>query len=152
VQNPKGLAVCVLAAVGVVEAARQPRADEHAQIERNGQPPPTRPRDELVEAHPRDMLLRHEVRVVLAPEVKHLHHVGVRQAHRHARLAEVRVDEGLLMGQRGQHALHHHGLLEALHAVTLGAVHLRHAAEGDTIEQLIATEEQGRCVGHVGVS
>src|SRR5436853_408880 len=62
------------------------------------------------------------------------------------RLVEEHADELLLLGQVRQDALDRDDLLEPLEARALGAVHLGHAAGGDTLDDSIAL----LLLGHLG--
>ena len=78
-----------------------------------------------------------EVGVLGEAQVEHLHDVRVRQGDRDLRLVDEHLDELRVAGQLGEDAFDDEDLLEAGHAVALGAIHLGHAAARDALEQLV---------------
>ena len=87
-----------------------------------------------------DELHRDEQRFADPAEIEHLDDVGVRQANRDLGLGDEASGKLGIAGEVGQDALDRERLLEAVCAVRLGEEHLRHAADRDAVQHVVALE------------
>jgi hypothetical protein len=90
-----------------------------------------------------DVLERDVIAVVDDTEVEDLSDVRVVQLDRDLRLVDEHADELLVLRDVGQDPLDRDQPLEALHAVGLGAKHFGHAANIDSLEQVVLAEGYG---------
>ena len=87
-----------------------------------------------------DELHRDEQRLADPAEVEHLDDVGVGQPDRDLGLGDEPRGELGVARQLGQDPLDRERLLEAVGAVGLGQEHLRHAADRDAVQDVVAFE------------
>jgi hypothetical protein len=87
-----------------------------------------------------DVLHGDEQRLADAAEVEDLDDVRVRQPNGHLGLGDEPGGELGITRQLGQDPLDRQGLLEPMRTVGLGQKHLRHAADRDAVEHVIALE------------
>ena len=92
-------------------------------------------------------VLHHEIgRALEDAEVVNLHDARVRELRLDLGFGDEAIDVLAMRGERRQHRLDDHGLLEARPALTLGAVHHGHAALADAIGQEVGAEASRRAV------
>ena len=102
--------------------------------------------EDLAQVAPGDHLHRDEVDAVDLTQVVGLRDVGVAQLRRQPGFAHERLHELGIAGEPRQHPLERHQALEALDAGLLRAVHRRHAASSQALEEHVGTEGLGRFI------
>jgi hypothetical protein len=88
-------------------------------------------------------VLHHQVEGLFVAHVERGHHVGVVDARREAGLVEEHPRELFVAAQVREADLHRHEALEVRRAARAAEVHRGHAALGDLVEHLVATQPLG---------
>jgi len=107
----------------------------------------TRGRDQLLERGARHVLHGDERKPSGGPQLEDLHHVGMTDASDDACLAQEHVNEGGLVGEVRQDALHDDQTVEPELAAALGCKEdLCHPAYGEPLDQLVPPDVLGLCL------